>query len=235
MTATALTGWAVAAAAVAFAALARARVLARDELVARACHELRTPLTAARLALHVLARAPGGATAAAIERELRRADVALTDLCAAREGRRAPDRLELVEAAELVAEAGASWAGSDVRVEAELPIGLVRADRVRVAQVLANLVGNALEHGAAPVRVRVRAEESGTVRFEVDDDGPGLPATVAELIARPRAGRGRRGRGLAIAADIAARHGGRLAAAPASRGARLALELPAASEPAPGR
>jgi len=64
------------------------------------------------------------------------------------------------------------------------------------------------------------------VRIEVRDDGPGLPAPVADLARRPRAGRGERGRGLAIAADIAARHGGRLSAAPSPHGACLALELP---------
>ena len=75
------------------------------------------------------------------------------------------------------------------------------------------------------VLVRMRAG-TATVRVEVIDDGPGLPAPIAELVRRPRAGRGARGRGLAIAADVAARHGGRLAAAPTEHGARLVLELP---------
>ena len=64
------------------------------------------------------------------------------------------------------------------------------------------------------------------MRIEVIDEGPGLPAPVAELTRRARGGRGRRGRGLAIAAEIAERHGGRLVAAPAARGARIGLELP---------
>jgi signal transduction histidine kinase len=61
----------------------------------------------------------------------------------------------------------------------------------------------------------------------VSDEGGGLPAPVAELVRRPRAGRGRRGRGLVIAADIVARHGGWLVSAPSAGGARLAIELPA--------
>jgi C4-dicarboxylate-specific signal transduction histidine kinase len=66
------------------------------------------------------------------------------------------------------------------------------------------------------------------VRIEVIDSGPGLPAAVSQLVSRaPRAGRGLRGRGLAIATAIASDHGGRLAAAPSQRGARLVLELPA--------
>ena len=105
----------------------------------------------------------------------------------------------------------------------------IRGDRLRLAQACGNLLANALEHGHGTVRVRGRAVDA-RVRIEVVDDGPGLPEPVAALARRPRAGRGRRGRGLAIAAEIAARHGGRLAAAPAAGGARVALELPAAGE-----
>jgi signal transduction histidine kinase len=84
------------------------------------------------------------------------------------------------------------------------------------------------------VRVRGRAD-GARVRIEVIDDGPGLSAPVAALARRPRAGRGRRGRGLAIAAEIAARHGGRLAAAPAAGGGRVVLELPLAGQAARAR
>jgi signal transduction histidine kinase len=72
----------------------------------------------------------------------------------------------------------------------------------------------------------------GRVRVEVHDAGPGLPAPVGELIRGRR--RRPRGRGLAIAAGIAERHGGRLAAAPSADGACLVLELPCADgSPAP--
>ncbi len=75
--------------------------------------------------------------------------------------------------------------------------------------------------------VEVRGRLDGAdVRIEVTDCGPGLPAPVAVLTRRARRHRGPRGRGLAIAAAIAAGHGGRLAAAPSERGARLVLELP---------
>ena len=63
-------------------------------------------------------------------------------------------------------------------------------------------------------------------RIEVTDTGPGLPAPISELARRAQGGRGRRGRGLAIATAIAVEHGGRLSAAPSVRGARLVLELP---------
>jgi signal transduction histidine kinase len=106
----------------------------------------------------------------------------------------------------------------------------VRGDRTRLAQACGNLLANAVEHGGGAIELRARAV-GRRVRIEVADHGPGLPAPVARLAARARNGRGRRGRGLAIASEIAARHGGRLAAAPSSGGARLMLELPAARAP----
>jgi signal transduction histidine kinase len=107
------------------------------------------------------------------------------------------------------------------------PKRVVRADPFRVAQAVSNLVANAAEHGGGVVRVRVRAAGE-RVRIEVADDGSGLPAPVAQLTAAARTRTGRRGHGLAIAAGIAAQHGGRLAAAPSAAGARLVLDLPAA-------
>ena len=227
-------GWVAALVALGFAAAVRVRLRSREELVARACHELRSPLTAARLAIHALG-APDPATArplAVLDLELRRAGLALDDLLAARDGGRAGDVAELLEAHEVVQAVAESFLpvarglGVELRVEPVPPGLFVHGDRLRLVQAVGNLVGNALEHGEGPVTLRVRAGAGTTVRLEVHDGGPGLPAPVAALAARPRAGRGRRGRGLAIASDVAARHGGRLAAAPSPRGARLALELP---------
>ena len=64
------------------------------------------------------------------------------------------------------------------------------------------------------------------MRIEVVDEGPGLPIALDALTRRARGGRGWRGRGLAIAAQIAERHRGRLVAAPAAQGARIGIELP---------
>jgi signal transduction histidine kinase len=103
----------------------------------------------------------------------------------------------------------------------------VWGDRLRLAQALGNLIANAVEHGHGAVEVR-GAVRHGHARIMVSDRGPGLPAPVAEMRRRPRRGRGTRGRGLAIAAEVAELHGGRLACAPAEIGACLVLELPVA-------
>lgn len=213
-------------------ALRRERLLARSraELVARACHEVRGPLAAAHLALHGLARR--GVPVRPVEDELWRAGRALADLAAAPAGERALDAPEPVELGALLRRQTESWRGAAQARGRELrlrePAGelFVRADRLRLAQATANLVGNALEHGGGTVEVSVHAV-GDRVAVEVTDEGTGLPAALATLVARPRAGRGSRGRGLAIASEIAARHGGCVATAPASSGARLVLELPA--------
>jgi signal transduction histidine kinase len=218
--------------AVAFTVTLRQRRCA--ELIARAVHELRGPLGAARLGLHLIARhdASDHDRAAAIDLELRRAALALADLDAARSGCRAAERRQPIDIAELATRVAAAWrpvaqaAGGDLRL-GPLAAAHVVGDRVRLAQAAGNLVANAIEHGATPIELRT-VTDGKRVRFEVHDAGPGLPVPIATLSRGRRAGRGARGRGLAIAAAVAQRHGGRLASAPTATGARLVLELPCA-------
>ena len=174
----------------------------------------------------------------AIDLELGRAALALEDLDAVRT-RRAWSRLAgAIDLEQLVIDSVEAWrptaAARGVRA-ARLVVGRARAtvwgDRLRLAQVTGNLIANAIEHGGGVVEVHGRGDR-GRARIEVTDSGPGLPAPVAELVRAARGGDGgRRGRGLAIAAAIAADHGGRLAAAPSVRGARLVLELPTVVAP----
>jgi len=198
-------------------------------LVARASHELRGPLSAVQLGITALTGEP--TRVAAIELELARAGRALEDLAAAPSGRRVGDEVREVDLVALVGMHEPGWRllaarfGAELEVEA-LGAGVVVGDPLRIAQACSNLVGNAAEHGGGVVRVTVRGE-----RIEVSDDGPGLPSSVASLTAAARARHGRRGHGLAIASSIAEEHGGRLAAAPSTGGARLVLEL----TPAPKR
>ena len=229
----AATGWGVALAALAAVACLRAAAGRRMALVAEAAHELRGPLGAALLGLHgLVADAAGSRRVAAVELELRRAGLALADLDAAPRGRRAPPCSEPVDVGTLLFEAVEAWRpvarslASDLLFDAASTRLVVRADRLRLAQAVGNVVLNALEHGGSPVRLRAHATRTH-VRIEVRDHGPGLPAPVAALAGGARNG-GRRGHGLAIAARVAARHGGRLLTAPVSSGACVVLELPRA-------
>jgi signal transduction histidine kinase len=234
MSGLAVLGWAAAALCGGLAAALQARLLRHVALVADAGHELRGPLCAARLGLDFVA---DDERAAAIDLELRRAALALDDLTAACDGRRSGERAQLVDVGALLDDAAEAWGplarafGAELAVEPLRGRAVVRADPVRLTQACGNLVANAVEHGASPVRVRGRVLP-GRVRVEVHDAGPGLPGPVGELIRGRR--RRPRGRGLAIAAGIAERHGGRLAAAPSADGACLVLELPCADgSPAP--
>ena len=233
-TAASVAGWVTAGLAAALVMSARRAHGHRMEAVARACHELRGPLAAARLGL----TAPGGRDEApsprrlrAIDTELGRAALALDDLAGAAGGGSRLWQLDVVDVRTVVAESAEAWQASAAAAGTVVEVGwsgeeaAVWGDRLRLAQAIGNLIANAIEHGQGPVDV-VCAVRDGRVRIVVSDDGPGLPAPVAALIRRPRRGRGARGRGLAIAAEVAQAHGGGLASAPTERGARPVLELP---------
>jgi len=229
----AATGWVVAIAAAIWVLRLRMAFASRMELVARACHELRGPITVARLGVDLLARGGDSRPDAlsAIDLELASAGLALDDLAAAPAGLRGPWRLDVVDVPALLAasieafrplalargvELGTRWNGEP---------GVVHADRVRLAQATGNLIANAIEHGEGEVEVGGRTD-SGSLEISVADAGRGLRAPLADVVRRARRGRGHRGRGLAIAAEVAHRHGGRLIAATDDRGSRTTLELP---------
>ena len=232
----ALVGWGLAVLAMAVGLGAELRRSRRLEAVARAAHELRGPITAARLGVGLGVRRGGLAAPPlrAVELELERAALALEDFASGGGGSQAQRRFADVDLAALLADCAEAWrpaahaksGGIDVSCAGRAAV--VHGDRLRLAQALDNLIANAIEHGGGAVAACVRMDIC-SVRVEVTDGGPGLPAPVTELSRRARRGRGSRGRGLAIASAVAHEHGGRLASAPSDRGARLSLELPLAA------
>ena len=122
------------------------------------------------------------------------------------------------------------WTSS---VEANLPSVIARVDTRRLDVIVANLVGNALRHGAPPVTVTLTAA-GDWLTIEVTDHGPGLELTalphVFDRFYKADSARARSegsGLGLAIAWENARLHGGMLTAGNvAEGGAVFTLRLP---------
>lgn len=121
-------------------------------------------------------------------------------------------------------------ATKQVRIETE---GALRGvwDERRIAQILTNLVGNALKHGSGDVRVRARGSADG-LRLEVENPGT-IPEALLPFIFDPfRQGlagaRTGLGLGLFIVREIARAHGGTADAASDERGTRIWVDLPRA-------
>ncbi|MEU5590902.1 HAMP domain-containing sensor histidine kinase [Streptomyces chrestomyceticus] len=128
------------------------------------------------------------------------------------------------------------------QVETALPEGLrVRLDPRRIDVVVANLVGNALRHGGAPVRLTAHTMP-GRLRIDVADQGPGIdPEALPHVFDRfykadaARARSAGSGLGLAIAMENVRLHGGTLHAANGpGGGAVFTVELPLDPPAPPG-
>ncbi|PZG12163.1 sensor histidine kinase, partial [Nonomuraea aridisoli] len=214
----------------------------RRELVANVSHELRTPITGLRAVLENVVDGVSAAdpvtmrTALAQTERLGRLVAQLLDLSRLDSGTR-PIEAEDVELAPLVEQAvlEASLAREDVVIQAAVPGDLVvRADPDLLAQVLANLLDNAVRHSPPGGSVTVGGSAEGDgVRLVVADSGPGIPAEararVFERFSRLDAGRaadaGGAGLGLAIVKEIVELHGGSIRIDDCA-GCRMVVDLP---------
>jgi signal transduction histidine kinase len=200
--------------------------------VADASHELRSPIASLRTQLEVAAAHPelldlDGAVEDTVRLQHLAADLLLLARLDAGE-RVAGARIDL---AALVRERTAGRAGVTVRADAVEVTG----SRGQLERVLDNLLDNAGRHARSAVTVTVRRDGDRNAVVEVADDGAGVPAGDRERIferfvrldeARARDDGGA-GLGLAIARDVAARHGGTLTVRDAPTGGALfELRLP---------
>lgn len=135
---------------------------------------------------------------------------------------------------QVVAEARTAYPDRDIRaactVEAPVPV-----DHARMAQLLSNLLNNALIHGAEdrPVEVRAHLDADGAFRLSVANAGAPIPVDVQTQLFRPYyrgTGRDNQGLGLGlyIAAQIAHAHGGTLTVASDTAATVFTFRLPLA-------
>ncbi|MEE9965159.1 MAG: HAMP domain-containing histidine kinase [Propionicimonas sp.] len=226
----------------------------RMRLLGEVAHELRTPLTVidgyveAMIDKVLPTTAQNLAQITDETRRLRRLGEDLSSLSRAEEGRLG---LQLQPAdASRIAKAAAERLRpqiEDAQVQLEVTPGArlpVNCDSDRIAQVVTNLVGNALRATPAGGTITVTSRSDGRqALIEVADTGVGLtPAQLPRIFERfyrvndQRIGESGSGIGLTISRGIARAHGGELTATSPGlgRGATFTLALPLNPSGAPG-
>lgn len=215
---------------------AREAVRIRDEFLSIAAHELRTPLTALRLnlerVLHHLARSPGdtvsrktveASTSPALRQLARLQQLLDTLLDVSRVGsRRLQVHLELMDLAEAARDVAqrlsmnARAAGVDLTLTLPDRPVLLAGDRLRLEQVISNLLTNAFRYGdGRPVRLTVE-EHADAAKLCVKDQGIGIAekdqARIFNRFERAATSSNSDGLGLGlfIAQEIVAAHEGTL-------------------------
>ena len=175
----------------------RQRIDATEAFAADVAHELKNPLASLRSAVEALGSVKDETARAQlfglIDADVRRIDRLITDISAASrlDAELSRTRFQPVDVASLVEGlAGAYMAGGPsrrgIRIETRLSprgVAVVQADSDRLAQVLNNLIDNAISFSPAGglVEIRVDRRESDVV-IEVADSGPGVPPEARDAI-----------------------------------------------------
>jgi sigma-B regulation protein RsbU (phosphoserine phosphatase) len=226
------------------------RALFAEQLIGIVSHDLRTPLQAIRLGTQLLERTPlDGAQLKTLNNMLRSSRRAqrlvedLLDFTVARVGRGIAVTLQPVDLHQLVAdsvdELRAAYPQRQIEGRASGG-GPVQADPSRVAQLIGNLVSNALSYGApaSPVTVTAGARGDGGFTVAVHNDGPAIdPALLPRLfepMVRGDVGGADRsvGLGLFIVREIARAHGGDVSVTSAlGQGTTFTFDAPGSAAP----
>jgi two-component system, OmpR family, sensor kinase len=217
----------------------------RKNLIADVSHELRTPLTVVQGDLQAILDGvyplEMGQIASLYDetRLLTRLVDDLHDMALADAGQLRMERVPL-DMAEVARAAVAQFAplaeaqGVRLSVAADDALPALTGDPDRLAQVLRNLLSNALRHTPDGGEVRVAARAApDAVELEVSDTGSGIAAEhLPHVFDRFYRGDGRAGRGaglgLAIARQLARAHGGEVTVeSKVGEGTRFVVKLPA--------
>lgn len=224
----------------------------KEDFVAVAAHEIRAPLATIRLRAEMLETGQRGAldeealeAVSAIHSAAIRLGSITSDLMdsALLERGMLPIRLgtvwldELVEEAVRDADTSARQRGISLGLAGELPEMVVRADSLRIRQVIDNLLSNAIKYSFENGEILVAGKDlEDEVSIEVSDTGPGIDEGARDrlftLFGRIDFGDSRQaaglGLGLAISASIVEAHGGTVTvrANEGGRGSVFVVTLP---------
>lgn len=217
-----------------------------------ASHQLRTPLAVVRTQLALAERA---GDAADVQAAIHRADSAVAHAervlaqllmmsridAAARNAHGGMEELDIARLAqEITADhvPSAAEAGIDLGYEGDTE-ARVRGETLLLAEMLKNLISNAILYAGSGAEVTVRARaESAAILIEVEDDGPGIPehkrADVMQRFHRADAKDSRgTGLGLPIVEEIAVLHKGTILLSEGrdGRGLKVTVTLPRSEMP----
>ncbi|MEO7169268.1 MAG: GAF domain-containing sensor histidine kinase [Pseudomonadota bacterium] len=217
----------------------------REQFIAVLGHDLRNPLASIDAGTRLLARDPAPDKAAKVlglmQNSVARMAALIDNVLDLARGRlgggltlqRAPVQLGPV-LRQVIEELRASHPKQPVEAVIELDAE-IDCDRGRIAQLLSNLLGNALTHGAAdqPVLVHAATRE-GVFELSVSNAGEEIPAAAIERLFQPfargavRPDQAGLGLGLYIASEIARAHGGSLSVASSPMQTRFTFLMPLA-------
>lgn len=215
------------------------------EVLARIAHEMRQPLSAATAAVGLIRRGDKACRHAracdVLARQCSRLSRLVEDLLVTAQAGRdvtllTHDQVDLIR---LVLDIADSFAPLLVDRNQHLDVDLpaqpcfVSGDRIRLEQVLSNLMTNAMKYTDAGGRLSVRVAAAGReVRVTVEDNGHGIAPDmlphVFEMFATGGTTEHGLGVGLAVARHLVGLHGGTIAIASAGlgRGTEVVVRLP---------
>jgi len=233
------------------------RINTIDRFAADVAHELKNPLTSLHSAVQSLDQAPSKAQQkelmAIIDNDLHRLNRLISDISNATRldaelNRGESDIFDLSKLAQEIGQALAVGYGETQNIKLIVQTNepcLVMAQKPRIAQIIDNLVGNAVSFSTEGDRIFITTRvENGKAMLIVTDEGPGLADGTAEKIfdrfytdrtqapVKPKASKqfkaGNSGLGLSISRQIARAHGGDVIGSnrPDGQGAYFTLTLP---------
>lgn len=204
----------------------------KDQLVSMVSHDLRNPLAALNLSLQSMSAGIFGEMnqelskrVIASEKVVKRLSGLVNDILDLEKLRSGKMQLSLslVEMNKLVAdcvqELEPLLSASSIKIETNLDDVLVLADPERIAQVIINLLANAIKFSPQNSKISIESEDlSGFVKIKIQDRGPGVPENFRDLIFLPfeqvpddkRPKKGSTGLGLPISKMLMDLHGGKI-------------------------
>ncbi len=221
----------------------------REQFIAVLGHDLRNPLASVLAGIRMLMQREtlsdrGAQVLTLMGGSVGRASALIDDLLDLARGRLgggiaisrdAPQPLAPV-LEQVIAEIRSAAPGRDIVADIALDEPVL-CDAVRIGQLLSNLLGNAVAHGAQEEPIRVSARTGGDgLEISVANGGPPIPAAAMERLFHPffrgEANSNRQGLGLGlfIASEIARAHGATLSATSDHGETRFSFWLPAGEQ-----